>query len=253
MKTLLRNFFTVLVAVLTVQVSMAQVTKEPTVDGTLDVISQSAAGLVVNKNYEWQALIKGFERTGDMVNFQIKLEDPSQQDNFTLFYNSNREAKTEDEAVYAEVEFNEEGIAIVGPEGGEALLESYKEYFKINFTEPGTYNYTLSLLRADGVTLAPTVETARVRGEGGVTGIDDMIGEARVAVYPTILEGVVKLNLGKIRNAKVAVIDILGRTVLEVSKANGVLDISTKGYAKGTYFVKVFAENDVASSRLVVR
>jgi Secretion system C-terminal sorting domain len=230
--------------VLVTGVSKAQ-TQEPTIDGTLD----SYPSLAIDQDIPWQAHIKGFERQGDNVNLEIKLHNPAQSENFTLHYNSNREATTEEEANYSEVSFDN-GIAMVGPEGGEPLPESYKEYFKINFSAPGTYRYDLILRRADGNALATVTETVTV---GTVAGIDDMIGGTRVAVYPTVSQGTVKLSLGSIRNANVAVLDMLGRKVLELNNANGTVEINTQQYARGTYFVKVMAGNDIASSRLIVR
>lgn len=245
MKKTLHVIATVIAFVLATGVSKAQ---EPTIDGTLDVISEQG-NLVVGSDIQWQALIKSFIRAGEKANLEIRLHNPAQSDSFTLFYNSNREAATEEEAVYSQVMFDN-GVAVVGPEGGEELPESYREYFKINFSEAGIYTYDLILRRDDGNALATTTETVTA---GTVAGIDDMIGGTRVAVYPTVSQGTVKLSLGNIRNAKVAVTDILGRKVLEMSNANGTVEINTQQYARGTYFVKVMAENDVASSRLIVR
>ncbi|WP_299756086.1 T9SS type A sorting domain-containing protein [uncultured Pontibacter sp.] len=247
MKKTLHVIATVMAFVLATGLSSAQ-TKEPTINGTLDVISEQG-NLAVGTDIQWQVLINSFDRVGESANLEIKLHNPAQSENFTLFYNSNREATTEDEAVYSEVTF-EDSVAVVGPEGGEELMDSYKEFFKINFSAPGIYKYDLILRRADGNPLATVTETITV---GTVAGIDDMIGNTRVAVYPTVSEGAVRVNLGSIRNANVAVVDILGRKVLELRNANGIVEIDTKQYARGTYFVKVMAEKDVASSRLIVR
>ncbi|RIJ36649.1 T9SS type A sorting domain-containing protein [Pontibacter oryzae] len=227
---------------------VVQQTAEPTIDGTLDIISDVTA----DKDILWQVLVRPNDRAdnGDMVNLVIKLQNPEQRNNFTLMYNANREAQTEEEAQYSTVTFDETGMAVIGPEGGEEMKGDYKYYFKINFAAAGTYNYALNLHRVDGNVLASVNETVMV---ATVAGLDDMIGDTRVAVYPTVSDGMVRLNLGKIRNANVAVVDILGRQVLELNRANGVVEINTKKFAKGTYFVKVFAGNDVASSRLIVK
>ncbi|WP_276497622.1 T9SS type A sorting domain-containing protein [Pontibacter litorisediminis] len=244
MKKALHVVATVLAFVLATGVSIAQ-TQEPTVDGTLDTYSS----LAVNQDIPWQAHIKGFDRQGDKVNLEIKLHKPTQSESFTLLYNTNRQAATEEEANYVEVNFDN-GVATVGAEGGEELPASYKEYFKINFSQPGIYVYDLILRREDGNPLVSVTETITV---GTVAGIDDMIGDTRVAVYPTVSQGAVKLSLGNIRNANVAVVDMLGRKVMEFRNANGTVEINTQNYARGTYFVKVMAENDVASSRLIVK
>ncbi|WP_158453751.1 T9SS type A sorting domain-containing protein [Pontibacter korlensis] len=248
MKTALHFIATVMAIVLATGISKAQTINEPTVNGTLDVISEQG-GLVVGEDVFWQAYINSFDRAGEAANLLIKLHNPAHSENFTLFYNSNREATNEEEAVYVPVTF-EDSIAMVGPEGGEEMAASYQEYFKINFSAPGTYKYDLILQRNDNVRLVTVTETVVV---GTVAGIDDMIGGTRVAVYPTVSQGTVRLNLGTIRNADVAVMDILGRKVMELNKANGIVEINTQKYARGTYFVKVMAENDVASSRLIVR
>ncbi|WP_266203884.1 T9SS type A sorting domain-containing protein [Pontibacter kalidii] len=247
MKKALHVIATLLAIVLATGAGNAQ-TQEPTINGTLDVISEQG-NLVVGTDVQWQVLIKSFDRKDEKANLEIKLHNPAQSGNFTLFYNSNRNAANEDEADYAQVAFDN-GVAVVGAEGGEALPESLREYFKINFSAPGIYKYDLILRREDGNALASITETVTV---GTVAGIDDMIGDTRVAVYPTVSQGTVKLSLGSIRNANVAVMDMLGRKVLELSNANGTVEINTRQYARGTYFVKVMAEDDVASSRLIVR
>ena len=247
MKKALHAVATFFVFALTAGVSNAQ-TKEPTVNGTLDVISEQGK-LAVDTDILWQVHISAFDRVGDKTNLEIKLHNPAQSDKFTLHYNSNRAAANEKEANYSQVSFTN-GVAVVGPAGGEAMPASYKEFFKINFSAPGTYTYDLILRRDDGNPLATITETVTV---GTVAGIDDMIGDTRVAVYPTVSPGSVKLNLGSIRNAQVAVMDLLGRKVLELHNANGTVEINTQQYAKGTYFVKVMAENDVAASRLIVK
>ena len=247
MKKALHIAAAVFAFVLATGVSNAQ-TKEATVNGTLDVISEQG-DLVIGSDVQWQVHINSFDRQGDKTNLEIKLHNPAQSNNFTLHYNSNRDAANEDEAVYTQVSFTD-GVAVIGPEGGEPLPTSYKEYFKINFSAPGIYKYDLILRREDNVVLATVTETVTA---GTVASIDDMIGDSRVAVYPTVSTGTVKLSLGKIRNANVAVMDMLGRKVLALSNANGTVEINTQQYARGTYFVKVMAENDVASSRLIVR
>ncbi|ARS37280.1 T9SS type A sorting domain-containing protein [Pontibacter actiniarum] len=247
MKATLHAYLTIIALALAIGTSQAQSTiQEPTIDGTLDTYEN----LEVGEDYLWQVFVRPYDYLGDSVNLEIQLLNPELRDNFTLLYNSNREAQNEEEATYSQVEFNEAGFAMVGPPKGEKMEGNYREYFKINFAEEGVYGYKLTLRRRDGTDLARLDESVQV---GTVAGIDDMIGGTRVAVYPTVSEGAVRLNLGQIRNASVAVVDMLGRKVLEVSKANGIVEINTQDYARGTYFVKVFAEDDVASSRLIVR
>ncbi len=252
MKRTLHLFATLLIALFTANAALAQaVEKEPTIDGTLDVTEN----VVINKDYLWQVIVKPFDRANltpkEKVNVEIQLQTPAQRENFTLFYNSNRQAKNEEEATYTAVNFNEQGVAKIGPEGGEEMTAEYQEYFKINFSQQGTYNFKLVLRRVDNNILASKDETVVVGGT--TTSIDDMIGGRRVAVYPTVSEGLVRVDLGNIRNATVKVVDMLGRNVLELKSVNGKAEINTQRFAKGTYYVKVQAGNDKATSRLIVK
>lgn len=246
MKAALHLIVTMIAVVLATLNTKAQTLQEPTIDGTLDVIE----GVDVNQDILWQVFVRPNDRKGDKVNLEMHLLNPALRDNFTLMYNSNRDAANEEEAVYSQITFNEQGVATVGPAGGEAMDAEYKEYFKINFMEPGVYAYKLVLRRADGNPLATVSESVMV---GTVSGIDDMIGDTRVAVYPTVSEGMVRVNLGALRNATVSVVDLLGRKVMEQRSANGVVEINTINYARGTYLVKVLAGDEVASSRLIIK
>ncbi|MCJ8167457.1 T9SS type A sorting domain-containing protein [Pontibacter sp. E15-1] len=257
MKRTLHLFAALLLVMFTAGASFAQtVTNEPTVDGTLDMVEN----LTINQNFLWQAIVKGFDRAAltpkEKVNLEIQLTNPAQRNNFVLNYNSNRAAATEEEATYSLVTFNEAGYAKIGPEGGEDLVAEYQEYFKINFSQAGTYAYKLILRRVEGADVEGTVLASvdeSVTVAGTTTGLDDMIGDKRVAVYPTVSEGVVRVDLGTIRNASVVVVDMLGRKVLVLNKVNGKAEINTQKFAKGTYYVKVSAGNDVATSRLIVK
>lgn len=220
---------------------------EPTINGTLDQLTD------IKKDEEkvFNVFIKAGDRAGEKANFRMKLDDPALRDSLSIQYTVDPDFSNPDAAVFTALEFDENGIAMIGPEGGEPLKDS-EIVFKIVFKADGVYSYQLQIFRDDLNVIAMQNESVTV-GEKTTTGIDDMIGDKRVVVYPTVSEGLVRVDLGNIRNASVAVLDVLGRKVLELSKVNGKAEINTQKFAKGTYYVKVYAGKDVATSRLVVK
>lgn len=219
---------------------------EPTLDSSLDQLED------VKKDEErfFNVFVTAGERAGEMVNVRIKLDDPAQRDSIALQYVINPDYVDADANVFSDLVFDENGIATIGPEGGEPLKDT-DILFKAVFAADDTYSYQLQLLREDQNIIAQRNESVTVGRT--TTGIDDMIGGRRVAVYPTVSEGLVRLDLGNIRNASVLIVDVMGRKALELNKVNGKAEINTQRFARGTYYVKVYAGKDVAISRLIVR
>ncbi|WP_439881192.1 T9SS type A sorting domain-containing protein [Pontibacter sp. MBLB2868] len=231
-------------------VTVTTPTQFPTIDGTLDVVAQQK-GLVVNQADEWQILVNANEFAGVKGNIQVVLANPAQSANITLLYDAKRATTTGGDPDFQPLTFNEQGIATIGPAEGEVLTaDGINQLMKASFTQAGTYSYTLRFRRDEGTTLASVQETVTV---SIVAGIDDMIGNSRITVYPTITNGSVRIDLGDVRNASIAVTDMLGRTVLRVDSAAGSVQLNTAELAKGTYFIKVIKGNDVAGSRFIVR
>ncbi|WP_461491318.1 T9SS type A sorting domain-containing protein [Pontibacter sp. HJ8] len=153
--------------------------------------------------------------------------------------------------VYKPLAFNQEGIALYGPEAGFALTNA-RLNFKANFTDAVNYGYKLELLKVgDNAVLATRNETAAVMN---VAGLGETIGNEFVKVYPTLAtEGFVILEMGSVHNAQVQVLDALGRTVLTADNLSGSNRLSTSGFAKGLYFIKVIKDTEVAGGRFIVR
>lgn len=238
------------VASATGSVAVTAPTQYPTINGTLDVVAREKE-LVINQPEIWQILVDANDFYGVKGNIKIALASPAQRDNITLLYNANRASTTPEEDNYQPLVFNDQGIATIGPEGGETLPASgLNQVMKISFSQAGTYPYTISFVREDGTPLATVSESVTV---ATVAGIDDMIGNSRISVYPTLSSGDVRVELGDVRNAKVAVMDMLGKVVLQIDNATGAVQFSTAGLSKGTYFVKIIKGNDVAGSRFIVR
>lgn len=227
--------------------------QEPTINSTLDQITTT---LETGQNIEWQILADANDRAGDKANIEIALADPAQRNNFTLEYDVNRAIMNPSQQVnFQPLTFGADGVAKIGPEGGETLTTiennpDINQIMRIRFTQPGTYNYTVRLRRDDGNIIAFVNETVTITG---VAGIDDMIGGTRISVYPTLAKGVVRVDLGNVRNASVIVTDMLGRVVMQLENATGAVNLSTNSMAKGTYFVKIVKGNDVAGSRFIIR
>ena len=227
--------------------------QEPTINSTLDQITTA---LETGQNIEWQILADANDRAGDKVNIEIALNDPAQRNNFTMEYDVNRAIMNPGQTVdFQPLTFGADGIAKIGPEGGETLTTiennpDINQIMRIRFTQPGTYSYTIRLRRDDDNIIAFVNETVTVTG---VAGIGDMIGSTRIRVYPTLTNGAVRVDLGDVRNASISVSDMLGRVVMQLENAAGAVNLETHRLAKGTYFVKVVKGNDVAGSRFIVR
>ena len=230
--------------------------QEPTINSTLDNIDQDPnGGLETGRDIEWQILADANDRAGEKANIEIALADPAQRNNFTLFYDVRRAIMNGGEPDFQPLTFNSDGVAVIGPEGGETLVAiannpDINQILKINFMQPGTYTYTVRLRRDEGNIIASVNETVTVTG---VAGMDDMIGDTRISVYPTLANGNVRVDLGDVRSADIIVTDVLGRVVMQVEKASGAVQLNTSSIAKGTYFVKIVKGKDVAGSRFVVR
>ncbi|MFD2512990.1 T9SS type A sorting domain-containing protein [Pontibacter locisalis] len=239
------------VATTTGSVVVTQPTQFPTIDGTLDVVDQQKE-ITTAQPEDWQIFVTANQFAGVKGNIQMVLANPEQRNNITLLYDANRAATTGAEVDFQPLTFNEQGVATIGPAEGESLPQGgISQLMRISFSQAGTYGYSLRFTRAgDNTVLASVQESVEV---ATVAGIDDMIGNSRISVYPTLTSGAVRVELGDIRNAKVAVTDMLGRVVLQIDNATGSVQLSTSNLAKGTYFVKITKGNDVAGSRFIVR
>ena len=213
---------------------------EPTIDGTLDVVPD----LAVNQEARFDIFITAGDRAGDPVNVVITLLDPAQRNNFVM-----EQATDATGASFVPVVFNEQGIAKLGPAGGEPLANMQK-YFRVTFSQPGIYRYRLDLLRMDQNVVATMTEATRV---STVAGTDDMIDNNRLVVYPTVSNGTVNVDLGQVRNADVQVTDMLGRVVYKAGNQSGSTQIDTRQLGKGLYFVKVVKDGDAAVLRFFVK
>jgi hypothetical protein len=223
--------------------------QESTINGTLDIIDQEE-GLQSNKIIEWQILVDPKDRAGEKGNIQIELANPQQRNNITLMYDVRRAITNGGDPDFQPLTFNENGIATIGSQEGEQLTSSgINQIMRVNFSQGGTYNYTIRFLRDDNNPIALVQESVNV---ANVAGIKDMIGNTRISVYPTLVSGSVRIDLGEINNAKISITDMLGRVVLQMNNATGPVQINTSEFAKGTYFVKVVKGSDVAGSRFIV-
>ena len=128
---------------------------EPTVNTTLDNVSMGALKIRTNEDVLFSLFGNPNDRTGDMVNVKLTLSDPTQYDNFSLMYNT---TGTEFETL----EIGADGVLVFGPEEGFLFNEEFEQLLKINFSQVGTYTYTVEIVRVDGNTLAEVTETVTV-------------------------------------------------------------------------------------------
>lgn len=226
-------------------VSIAAVA-EATVSSTLSIVATEAP-LRTNEDREFVVYTTANDRVGDIVNLRLRLTTPAQRQNITLAY---AEIVTGDETEVQPLAFDEQGVGLIGPEGG-TPFEDGEIYFRIRFSAAGTYALTFDILREDGTVLGTVSESVAVTQN--VTGVKDVIQGTKVGVYPTLADGFVRVDLGNIVNAQVAVVDMLGRTVAALENVSQSARINTANFSKGTYFVRVVKGKETAISRFVVR
>lgn len=226
--------------------SYAQNTNEPTIDSPLDQIQTLSS--VDEDGLDYSIIVTGNNKEGDRVKIRMVLDNPADASKFTLI-------RLVENVPTVPIVFDAEGIAILN--GGEfyTLTETADvnaAVLNIKFNTPGIYSYELQLLREDGNILARTKETVRV---AGVAGIDDMIENTQVKVYPVPVasQDEVTLSLGELKNASIIVMDVLGKPVYQADKLSGSARISTLGFAKGVYFVKVIKGTEAAMVRMLVQ
>ncbi|WP_187262616.1 T9SS type A sorting domain-containing protein [Pontibacter beigongshangensis] len=188
------------------------------------------------------AITQGGEPVGP-VRIKFTLADPEQASAVTL------QAETATAGEYAPLT-SQDGALWYGPETGFALADaSYN--FRVAFAEPGTYNYTIELVKmTSNRVVAESDEKVEVVT---VASAKDKIENSRIVAYPTISNGTVRVDLGHVREAQISVVDILGKTVMTIERASGSAEINTQPLAKGTYFIRVLKGREVAVSRFIVK
>lgn len=73
-------------------------------------------------------------------------------------------------------------------------------------------------------------------------------------IYPNPTNGLVNVTLANdVANAEVTIVDAMGRIVLNTSIDNGAAQIDVSSLDKGTYFVKIAADDKFATKTLVIK
>lgn len=218
-----------------VLVGSAETVINSTLNSRANVIRNATTDFVVTT-------IRGAVAENTPVRIRITLAAPAQSANITLM-------REKTAGTFEAVTFTD-GVAFVGAPTGFMLVDGTTN-MRIAFDTPGTYNYTLDLVQVEGGRLlATSAESVVVQN---VASIKNSIANELIKVYPTVSNGTVSVELGKLRNAQVVVQDALGRIVSSVSNANGTAHIQTRNFAKGTYYVKVVSGKETATSRFIVR
>ncbi len=218
-----------------VLVGSAETVINSTLNSRANVIRNATTDFVVTT-------IRGAVPENTPVRIRLTLATPAQSTNMTLM----RETTA---GTFEAVTFTD-GVAFVSAPAGFVLADGTTN-MRVAFDTPGTYGYTLDLVKVDGgEVLATSVESVVVQN---VASIKKGVANELIKVYPTIANGTVSVELGKLRNAQVVVQDALGRKVATINNANGTALIQTRHLAKGTYYVKVVAGTETAVSRFIVR
>jgi hypothetical protein len=245
----LRFFLVISAFLLLSNYGYAQSTAEPTIDGTLDNI-QTLSSVEGNNSATWTAVVKGNNKVGQQVKIRMKLENPADASKFDLF----RLAGEPGNITEIPLTFDSEGVAILNANDWYTLVEEdvNAAILKIVFKQSGIFKYELQLMRNDNNIIARQKETVRV---ASVAGLDDMIENTRISVYPvpSPAQDDITLNLGSLKNASVLIVDMLGKPVYKADMLSGTAKISTTSFAKGIYFVKVMKGSEAAMVRMVVQ
>lgn len=246
MKSPLRFFLVVTAFILLSGYSYAQSTAEPTIDSTLDNM-QNLSAVEGSNSKQYTVIVKGNNKVGQQVKIRMKLANPADSAKFSIL----RLVKN---VPTVPITFDAQGVGILNANDWYTLQEDdvNAAVLEITFNAPGTIKYELDLLRNDGNVIAKVSETIRV---ASVAGIDDMIENTQVKVYPVPASrnDEVTLNLGELRNASVTVVDLLGKPVYQAEKLSGVTKINTSGFSKGMYFIKVIKGSEAAMVRMLVQ
>ncbi|WP_018476714.1 T9SS type A sorting domain-containing protein [Pontibacter roseus] len=200
--------------------------------------------LVKGADTEFDVVLRRGETAANTpVYLRMTLNNPAQASRVALQYQDGQQFKP--------LAFNQQGVASYGPEAGFPLTDQTLT-FRANFADAVNYGYKLEIVRrADNSVLATREEVASVLN---VAGIDDQLGDEQVKVYPTMVtNGYVVLELGQVYDAQVQVLDALGRTMLTADRVSGYNRLSTAGFARGLYFIKVIKDTEVASGRFIVQ
>ncbi|MBR1774110.1 MAG: T9SS type A sorting domain-containing protein [Bacteroidales bacterium] len=148
--------------------------------------------------------------------------------------------------------FNSKGQIIGTLSGGESSCYASNSYkvdwygrFDVSFTklkqwlDPKGYNYT------------------DFGGREYTVGIDDVAKEnIEISVYPVPATDKVSVTFDNLTDkAVLSVLDKLGRSVysLEIPQGTSQMDIDIKGFAKGTYFVRLYSKGNSVVKKIIVQ
>ncbi|MEJ8801138.1 T9SS type A sorting domain-containing protein [Pontibacter sp. H249] len=118
---------------------------EPTINTTLDNISQQDV-IATGADVLFRVFLAANDRESEIVTTRLVLKNPADRNNFTLEYATNIELGTEFEALT----IGEDGILVFGPEEGFPLQDASR-LFRINFSESGTYEYAVQVLKGNNI------------------------------------------------------------------------------------------------------
>ncbi|TXK44656.1 T9SS type A sorting domain-containing protein [Pontibacter qinzhouensis] len=216
------------------------VTQGATISSTLHNMQNIVKGTATDFTV---AITEGVTADGP-VRIRFTLADPEQAANVMLM------AETGTAGEYETLTL-QDGALWYGPEAGLPLKDATFK-FRVQFAEAGNYAYTIQLIKmtSNRRVLAMADEMVEVLT---VTSAKDKIENSQIVAYPTVSNGSVRVDLGSVRDAQIAVVDMLGKTVLTIDRANGSAEINTLRLANGIYFIRVMKGNEVAVSRFVVR
>ncbi|WP_439881193.1 T9SS type A sorting domain-containing protein [Pontibacter sp. MBLB2868] len=157
-------------AVLASQAESVTVTfNEPTINSTLDNISQNDV-IATGADVLFEVFLKAEGRAGETVTTKLILDNPADRSKFKLKYATNL-AETEFETL----QIGEDGVAVFGPAEGFTLADM-EQLFKINFSEPGTFSYTIQVLKGEDVLGFSNETITVVEGNASIAStLDDKI------------------------------------------------------------------------------
>ena len=84
------------------------------------------------------------------------------------------------------------------------------------------------------------------------TGISDVANAKSMSIQPNPANENLTINLGKLENAVVNIIDVTGSIVKELKLNNAISNVDVSGLSNGTYFVKVISEKNNETLKLII-
>lgn len=153
MKTYLRVYLAAFIAALLPLAAAGQNMIEPTINSTLDNIEI----IKVDTDQVFDLFVTAGERSGEPVQVRMVLDNPTDRERISLAYNYN--ATSPD---FADTEFDEQGVAVLGDADAFMDLEDIRVYVRIRVAELGTYGYTFELYREDLNVIAAVSEEVTV-------------------------------------------------------------------------------------------